>query len=419
MSEATNKIANEASPYRAALLSNGRLSNAANTDPRVLNDLDRQSKQILVDIFDKEGNNTLDRSLAELVGKANEAIGKIEDANKPKDIKVLAAAKGRRQTILLTLNSKEAAQWLRETDSEIAFTSTFSEGSHIRERAFNIIVPRVLITFDPKDDSHLREVEEANGLKKLAITRAKWIKPIGRRRVGQTHAYAIFSVACVDSVNALIKDGLNICGTRVRPTKQKQEPIQCMKCRRWGHFANECLSDKDACGSCGEEHRTNTCKNKDKLFCVSCGDSSHASWDRHCPEFLRRCAIIDDRNPQNAMPYYPADQDWTLITRPEQIPIDVRFPGRYVVNSLHIANRGRVKSPRHPRSGPQSQVEHRDVGRRRVAGNACENPNLIPLKRIREDGEIEDNYWHHGLGEYMDDHTGADRIPYNDRPGWE
>src|SRR5260221_12854778 len=114
--------------------------------------------------------------------------------------------------------------------------------------------------------------------------------PIGRRHVEQMHAYAIFSVTSASSANVLIRDGLNICGTRVRPKKQKQEPIQCMKCRLWGHFAMECLADKDTCGTCGKEHRTNECKNKDKTQCVSCGDNTHASWDRYCPKFMRRCA---------------------------------------------------------------------------------------------------------------------------------
>jgi hypothetical protein len=417
VTEATNKLAKDTSPYRTALLSNGRQANAVNADPRVLYDLDRRDKQILIDIFDKEGTNTLANSLAELVGKANEALGKIEDANKPKDIKVLAASKGRRQTVLLTLNSKEAVQWIRETDIEMAFTSAFSEGSHIRARAYNIIVPRVPITFDPKSEAHLREVEEANGLNRLTIASAKWIKPIGRRRLDQTHAYAILSIACIASVNTLIRDGLNICGTKVRPSKQKHEPIQCMKCRRWGHFATECLADKDTCGTCGEEHRTIACKGRDKLFCVSCGDNSHASWDRHCPEFLRRCAIMDERNPQNAMPFYPSDQDWTLVTRPDRIPLDLRFPGKYAVNSLPITNRGQALQ--RPHTGSQRQGSQHATVRRRVAGNARENPNCIPLNRVREEGEVEDDYWKHGLGELMDEQIDSDGNPYHDCPEWE
>ncbi|KAI0289631.1 hypothetical protein BC826DRAFT_1030544, partial [Russula brevipes] len=101
---------------------------------------------------------------------------------------------------------------------------------------------------------------------------------------------------------------MNIFGNRVRPTKQKQEPTQCLKCRLWGHFASECIASEDICGTCGDLHRTSFCTSKGRRFCVSCKTSDHASWDRNCPEFLRRCAILDERNPENQMPYFPTDQ---------------------------------------------------------------------------------------------------------------
>jgi hypothetical protein len=64
-------------------------------------------------------------------------------------------AKGCRQTVLLTLNSRKAAAWLREPEIEMEFANTFSEGSHIREQTYNIIIPWVPITFDPKNAEHL------------------------------------------------------------------------------------------------------------------------------------------------------------------------------------------------------------------------------------------------------------------------
>jgi hypothetical protein len=119
------------------------------------------------------------------------------------------------------------------------------------------------------------------------------------------------------STNWLIKDGLNICGTKVRSKKQKQEPVQCMRCRLWGHFAMECKEAKEACGNCGEEHCTSACTNRDKLHCISCNNSSHTSWDRNCLVFLKRCMIYDKCNPVNGMPYYPTEHNWTLAMRPD------------------------------------------------------------------------------------------------------
>jgi len=188
---------------------------------------------------------------------------------------------------VLTLDSKEAVAWIKQVETEMAFTAAFTEGLHIAERSYNLIAPSMPISFDPKADKHLCKLEEANGLRVKEIVKAKWIKPIGRRRPDQTHAFVIITLSSADTANLLIRDGMNICNMRVRPRKQKAEPVQCMKCRKWGHFASDCQADKDTCGTCGDPHRTNVCTNKGKFYCISCGDKSHPSWDRTCPEFNR------------------------------------------------------------------------------------------------------------------------------------
>ena len=291
ITDTADKIATDTSSYRDAVLARPPQTLRANTDPKVLGDLDRKARQILVELFDTEGNNTLGKSMTELATKANEVISAIEDSGKPKGIKVETLFKTRCEALVLVLNSKEAVSWIRQPDIEIAFTEAFAEGSHITGRTYNLIVPRVPVAFDPMDKKHLHEIEEANGLRTNEIIKVRWIKPIERRRLEQTHAFAILTLSSVDSANRLIRDGLNICNARVRPTKQKREPIQCMKCRKWGHFVRECPADKDTCRTCGEPHRTNTCPNKEKVYCVSCGNNSHPSWDRTCPEFSRRCSI--------------------------------------------------------------------------------------------------------------------------------
>jgi len=379
ITDTADRIAMDTSKYRDAVLARPVQTLRANTDLKVLGDLERKSRQILVEVHGEEGTNTLGKSLTELTSKANEAISSIEDAGKPKDIKVQTVFKTRCEALVLTLNSKEAVTWIKQVEFEMAFTAAFSEGSHITDRSFNIIVPNVPISFDPKDSKHLRKVEEANGLRTREVIKPKWIKPIGRRRADQTRAFVILTLSSADSANLLIRDGLNICNARVRPKKQKAEPVQCMKCRRWGHFASDCQADKDTCGTCGDSHQTNACANKGKVFCVSCGIKTHPSWDRTCPEFSRHCDIQDERNPENAMPFYPTEHDWTLTARPHRIPLDERFPGRYAVNSLPTASsRGTGKEQCPPRKANGANASQR----------AKENPNLIPLNRDREDGKL-------------------------------
>ena len=55
------------------------------------------------------------------------------------------------------------------------------ETALIKERTYQILVPRVPVTFSLEEDSSLRELEEINYLRSNAIKKARWIKLIYRR----------------------------------------------------------------------------------------------------------------------------------------------------------------------------------------------------------------------------------------------
>jgi hypothetical protein len=265
VNDAADKIASDTQTYQDVLAQSPAMAGKSALDPKVLGDMECRACQILIDIYNEDNNNTLAKSLTDLVAKANETIGKIADTDKLDKVVVETALQTQKGGLVMTLNSKEAANWLRQLEHKIAFTEGFSKGSHIRERTYNLIMPRVPIIFEPGNESHLRELEEINSLPDCVIHKARWIKPIERRRAGQIYAFVILSIASAEHANLLIRDSLNICGARVRPTKQKAEPIQCMKCRNWGHFAGECPAREDTCGTCGGKHHTNTCQNRENL----------------------------------------------------------------------------------------------------------------------------------------------------------
>jgi len=254
ITDTAKRIAMDTLKYRDAVLTKPTQTIRAATDPKVLGDLECKSRQILIEHLDMEGTNLLGKSLTELTAKANKAISTIKDTKKPKDIKVQMLFKTHQGALVLTLDSKEVVAWIKQVEIEMAFTVAFAEGLHIVERSYNLIAPSVLISFDPKADKHLCKLEEANGLHTKEIVKAKWIKPIGRRRPDQTHTFVIIMLSSADAANLLIRDGMNICNARVRPRKQKAKPIQYMKCRKWGHFASNCQADKDTCGTCGDLH---------------------------------------------------------------------------------------------------------------------------------------------------------------------
>ena len=43
---------------------------------------------------------------------------------------------------------------------------------------------------------------------------------------------------------------------------------------------------------------------------------SHPSWDRDCPTFNKKADEFDQRNPDNALPYYPSDEPWSWMDAP-------------------------------------------------------------------------------------------------------
>jgi len=225
VTDTTDKLATNTNSYQPVLLSKPVVLNKTAANPRVLNDMDQKAKQILVDIYDKDDNNVLLKSLTYIVEKANETIAGLQYTSKPKDIKVVSALKIRGKAVLLTLNSKEVVTWIREPLNEMEFSNGFSAESQIRERSYNLIAPRVPITFDPSDKKHLYKLEETNCLDKHIIRRAKWIKPVVRRRSGQANAYTILTLSSVNTANTLIRDGVYICGIKIRPTSRSKNPF--------------------------------------------------------------------------------------------------------------------------------------------------------------------------------------------------
>ena len=306
--------------------------------------IDKKARQILLD-SDKGEDNYWNTS--EIREKAMKAMNDILPAP-PQGTEIQEVIKLRKGSLILQFATKESADWLRKPEIEAAFTKRFDPDTIIRDCTHPIMVPRIPLTFDPSNPAHLREVEEANGLTTKTVKKARWIKPDYRRAPGQSCAHAIFTISSVTDANRMIKEGVYICNTRTFPKKLKYEPKQCMKCRKWGHYAAECRAEKDACGTCGGQHRTKECKSENKRYCVSCRSDTHASWDRNCPEFLRKCDEYSNFHPENNLVYFPTDEDWTVTTRPFKVPFEDKFPARFNVASLPLPNQKARLPPTRP-----------------------------------------------------------------------
>ncbi|KAG1817232.1 uncharacterized protein BJ212DRAFT_1270677, partial [Suillus subaureus] len=144
------------------------------------------------------------------------------------------------------------------------------------------------------------------------------------RSSDQRVAHAIFHFTNPSAANTTLHDGIYIGQEKLHPHKDKWEPVQCVKCQLWGHVAKECKAPKDICGTCGKNHQTDTCNAYHTFYCISCNLHDHASWNRNCPEFENCCTGIDTKLPENSMPYFSTNEDWTqvmLALKPAEQPL--------------------------------------------------------------------------------------------------
>ena len=241
VTDTSSQLANTATSYRDVLLKSREQQQNSRpnpvqpmqTDPKILRDVDRKLRQILVDTHD---TTLLESSLVGIKEKVSTAIAGITDPPPPKDTSILDVNKLRKGGITIVFKEKEAADWVQRPEVATNFTKALVDDASIAKCLFSILVPRIPITFNPADQMHLREVEECNEIPQGTIAKARWIKPINRRDPKQQAAHAIFSLMEVNIANICIRDGLYVCGLRTHPCRLKHEPMQCMKCRRWGHL---------------------------------------------------------------------------------------------------------------------------------------------------------------------------------------
>jgi hypothetical protein len=393
VNDSTDKLANTTKSYRDAMMAKSANPNRSCADPKVLINMDRKARQILIRYDSDEENATINASILELKDRANKIVTEMDDPTCPEVTKIESIARTRDNSLLVLLNSKEAADWLREPDVEDRFLDKFAIGANIQGRTFNVILRWVPIIADPTNRAHLREIEEANNLPDEVILKMRWIKPVVRRRAGQTRVHATLTLSSAVVTNCIIRDRIDICGIRTRAERTKLEPLQCLKCHKWEHKAQTCEAQSDTCGTCRADHRTSACNNKGNLFCVSCQSNSHASWDRTCPELRRRCAVYDKRYPENKMVYFPTDEDWTLTPIPNRVQSEERFPKRFAVNSLPVANHNQSRPVvRLPQGNPSGSRSPTQVRTRQSMGQPQQpvatpadilltrlQPNLIPL----------------------------------------
>ncbi|KAJ6491449.1 hypothetical protein C8R47DRAFT_918593, partial [Mycena vitilis] len=216
------------------------------------------------------------------------------------------------------MNNAAAASWL--TGNIRAFLDAMGGTSVYKERLTNVVAQFVPVTFDPELEGALRVIEADANYTRGALKKARWIKPIHRRRVGQQVAHAVFGFSDDTAANSFLMHGCYVDGRLVFGHKLVTEPIRCMKCQKMGHIAAACPAQNDVCARCAGEHRTAECEATDEeRACANCRAAErayqgHGAADRSCPVFQDKLQFALERNPEAKYPYFlKADDPTTWV----------------------------------------------------------------------------------------------------------
>lgn len=83
---------------------------------------------------------------------------------------------------------------------------------------------------------------------------------------------------------------VNSVACAVEPYVQKV--IQCYKCLKYAHVANQCRSTKTLCINCGKiKEEGHLCVDPSDSYCIYCKTNGHKSISKTCPEYLNQQKI--------------------------------------------------------------------------------------------------------------------------------
>ncbi|KAG2747165.1 hypothetical protein P692DRAFT_201791369 [Suillus brevipes Sb2] len=298
---------------------------AAHLPPSVDHPIGRAAIRACQIVLDPKPGTTLfppGTSHKDMAARLKEAIGNIRDDNTPSGY-VWAVTTLHNGGLIAEMNTEELAVWLRSPLGRSLLEGQFDSTVSFRTRTFATVIEYLPIRLQIEDTSFLRNIESENSLPEESLTSIRWIKPPARRSSEQRKAFAIVQVADAHTANNLLRDGICIENERFVVRKDKKEPIRCAKCQSYGHIARNCSAPADLCGTCAGQHSTLHCNAYRTTRCVNSRTDNHTSWSRKCPEFIRRCELLNEKFPENRMPYFPTEAAWTHAispSRPHKLP---------------------------------------------------------------------------------------------------
>ncbi|KIO05156.1 hypothetical protein M404DRAFT_949189 [Pisolithus tinctorius Marx 270] len=173
-------------------------------------------------------NNTTKRETSiDLIKQAIDTVDRVDGPG----LQLKSIAHLRNNCILLKLNSQESAAWIKDTPCRTTFLEKIGGTATIKDRQYSIVIPFLHVNTDLENPDTLCEMENENNILTGSISRIKWIKDPAKRSPTQKVAHALAFITTPESANRLLRDGLYWGLDRLRPYKDKREPVRCLKCQ--------------------------------------------------------------------------------------------------------------------------------------------------------------------------------------------
>ncbi|KAJ3792625.1 hypothetical protein GGU11DRAFT_857506, partial [Lentinula aff. detonsa] len=117
---------------------------------------------------------------------------------------VLVATKIANKGVFLLLRSAEEVSWVEKEGRMERFVAAWGSTAMLKPNYAEVVVEAIPVETPIDSPTEQRRIEAASGIRAGAIKSIRWIKPIEKRKEGQRHAHAIFSMDTRDDANKML-----------------------------------------------------------------------------------------------------------------------------------------------------------------------------------------------------------------------
>jgi hypothetical protein len=276
--EAAKNLQDKPASYAQAARAGGAAQETVLNIPQKLHP--KEEKRVTIKIPNKsEAEEIRHQAKEDIVARIQQSAGGQHAAHT-----VLAVRQLRSGDLVVHMDSLTGK---KEMERQQSWIGAICPSAVVRKRTWPVIIHGVKMEKYPLDawEKHARSIEKEN-IKlspDLRIQGMRWL----RRTNKKEYAPLVIEVNSAEQANRLVNEGV-VMGCDLKIVKRYDTSCritQCFKCQKYGHISSVC-SNKEKCGHCGGDHKTETCAGMSpapRKRCAACHGGNHTSWSAECP----------------------------------------------------------------------------------------------------------------------------------------